>query len=124
MPEMRTAIDKRIPVDAGKKEIGTYLKEIMRRIDRGKETPELSSAMHFLFGRLLLVNGEYERAHNEFRASSTLCVEHGLAEQFEIGFWIGKIAEIKKDFERAKGCYQMALRFCENNPLFISSVNN
>ena len=47
MPEMRTAIDKRIPVDAGKKEIGTYLKEIMRRIDRGKETPELSSAMQF-----------------------------------------------------------------------------
>jgi hypothetical protein len=118
---MQTAIDKHIPIDADEKEIGTYLQEILKRIEKDKETPALSSAMHFMYGRFLLCNKEFDKAYREFSASSTLCIGNGLMEFCEIPFWIGKMAEMKKDYARAKSCYYMALKECRNNPLFLSS---
>jgi hypothetical protein len=117
---LKTAIEKHIAFDASEQEIGNYLQEILDRIERGKETPQLSSAMHFFYGRLLLHSGEFEKATKEFRASSIFCVDYGLEEHFEIIFWMGKIAEMKNDFERAKSTYQMALKQCKDNPLFIT----
>lgn len=79
---MRTEIDKRIAIDASEKEIGNYLQEILKRIEMEKETPALSSAMHFFYGRLLLSRNEFDKAYQEFQASSILCVDNGLIEQF------------------------------------------
>ncbi len=127
---MQTAIDKHIPIDANEKEIGSYLQEIIKRIEKDKETPALSSAMHFMYGRFLLCNKEFDKAYRQFEASSTLCVDYGLMEFFEIAFWIGKMDEMKKDYIKAKSCYHSALKLCRNNPLFIStddildSINN
>ena len=118
---MKTAIKKHIAIDANEKEIGTYLQEIIKRIEKEKETPALSSAMHLIYGRLLLCRKEFDKAYREFQASSTLCIDNGFIEFFEIAFWIGKMAEMQKDYQKAKTCYHMALKGCRDNPLFISS---
>ena len=118
---MKTAIKKRIATDAQGREIADYLYEIMDEIKIKGETPELVSARHFLFGRLLFNQNELDRAYKELSYSSTLCVDNGLMEFCELPFWVGKIAEKRNDLGKAKQCFEIALRLSEGNPLFVSS---
>ena len=118
---MKTAIKKRIPLDAQGQEIANSIYEVNDEINAKGETPELVSAQHFLYGRFLLTQNELEKAYKEFAYTSTLCIDNGLMEFCELPFWVGKISEKRNDLTRAKECYEMALKLCEGNPLFISS---
>lgn len=119
--QLHTAIDKHIAVDANDNEIAAYLYEILDRIERESKTPELLSAMHLMYGRLLLCRKQFDKAYLEFRESSTLCVENGLLEFVEILFWMGKMAEVQQDYATARSRYQSALKECRDNPIFVSS---
>ncbi len=118
---MITAIKKRIAIEASSREIVDYLYVLLDEIKIKGETPELASAKHFFYARFLFSQNELDKAYNEFSRSSTLCIDNGLMEFYEIAFWLGKIAEKQDNLARAKMCFEGALKLCENNPLFVSS---
>ena len=112
-------LNHRIPTNADSTEIATSLRETLNEIKINGETPNLKEELQFKFARLKLSEGELEDSYKIFGICNSITIDYNLRENYEIYFWVARIAELKGEFEKSKTTYEMALKRCIDNPLLI-----
>ena len=109
----------RIPTNANSTEIATSLRETLKEIELNGETPSLKEELQFKFARLKLSEGELEDSYKILSICNSITIDNNLRENYEIYFWVGRIAELKGEYEKAKTTYEMAFKRCKDNTLLI-----
>lgn len=116
---------EKLTLHSGLEEIGWSLRETLGKINVEGETPQLKFDMLLKYGRVLFMEGNYERAYEVFQQCSTHAIDNGVPDIKELYFWTSRCLEEKGDTERAKNSYLMLLdrkRFTDNDEEFVNAI--
>lgn len=112
-------LNHRIPTNADSTEIATSIKETLKEIELNGENPSLKEELQFKYARLKLSEGELEDSYRILGICNSITIDYNLRENYEIYFWVARIAELKGEYEKSKTTFELALKRCKDNPFLI-----
>jgi hypothetical protein len=110
---------QRIPTNASSREIANSIYETIDKIKSNGETPYLKEELQFGYARLKLSEGELDDSYKIFGMCNSITIDNNLRENYEIYYWIGRISELKMEYQKALSTYELALKRCTDDPLLI-----
>lgn len=106
-------------------EVGQSLRETLDEIEKNGETAQLKHEMLYKYGRLMMMEGKFQKAYEAFCQCSTHAVDNGIQNVKELYYWTSRSLEELGNKERAINGYLMLLekdRFIEGDEDFVNAL--
>ena len=106
-------------------EVGWSLRDTLDEIKQQGETKNLKYDMLLKYGRLNLLEGNFDKAYQIFQQCSIHSIDNGVRDIKELYYWTSRCLEEQGNKERALNGYLMLLEkkdFIENDDEFVNAV--
>ena len=116
---------KKITYKSTFEEIGWSLRETLDEIEQHGETIQLKFEMLLKYGRVLFMEGKFNKAYHIFQQCSIHGIDNGITELKELYYWTSRCLEEKGNSERALNGYLTLLEnkgFIENDEEYLDAI--